>query len=83
MTVYALQPRQFCEGLQIEALLDDVLFEKAIDDLADGYGPDAYWDGNLQYQRVEEIKRVRRRLEDRIRKDNKALLRAWGAVFNK
>jgi hypothetical protein len=78
----ALQADRFVEGLSIETLLDDEAFlaaKKAAEEL---HSPsEFYWEGKLAAERDRAVRAERRRLEDRIRKDRYALLRAWTAVF--
>ena len=59
MSVYALQPRRFVEGLSVKELLDDNLFEEAKKKVEEYYG-DFYWDGDLEWHRDKEIRRCRK-----------------------
>lgn len=69
--------------LTLQQLVNDHLFQAAVAAAEEFYHPDdTYWDGNLAFSRQQAIKKIRRQLEDRIRKDNQALLRAYEACFN-
>ena len=85
MSVTCLNPVRFIEGLDIETLCDQKIFDAAVAACEESYESDpeqdrAYWDGSPWDERRSEIGRLRRRIEDRLRKDEMAVLRAFIAL---
>jgi hypothetical protein len=83
--VIAIQCGMWVEGLSFEELFDSdsALISSAAAEFNAMYGDepgDWYWDGDPIIHLKEERKKMRRRLEDRIRKDEHAFKRAWYAV---
>ena len=82
MSVTAIQCRAWAEGLSVSQLLfDDIIAAEEIylNELHEA--GNWYWDGDPEYHLANERRRLRRKLEDYIRKDKMAFANAARAVF--
>ena len=77
----AIQPKVWTKGLNVSKILYDRIISAESIRFCELYEEGWYWDGDPGYHLDQERRKLRRQLEDRIRKDPMAFANAALAVF--